>query len=43
MIHRRLTHDDNKGVSEPLNETNQYNDLGLVQAMRHYLVLSDSK
>lgn len=45
MIHRRLLMDDGRGVGEPLNETNQYNDYGLEQKVRHWVVFSndDSK
>ncbi len=30
MIHRRLLKDDARGVDEALNETNIYDDLGLI-------------
>jgi hypothetical protein len=35
--HRRLLYDDNKGVIEPLNETNSYDDLGLQVNARYYM------
>ncbi|CAK0803641.1 unnamed protein product [Prorocentrum cordatum] len=40
MVHRRLLHDDFKGVGEPLNESLP-NGAGLVTRGRHLLVLSD--
>ena len=29
MQHRRLLGDDSKGIGEPLNETDSYDDLGI--------------
>ncbi|XP_066143340.1 lysosomal alpha-mannosidase-like [Euwallacea fornicatus] len=41
MVHRRLLKDDNKGVAEPLNET-EFGDQGVVARGQHYLVLGPS-
>ncbi|PIO35130.1 hypothetical protein AB205_0152700, partial [Aquarana catesbeiana] len=38
MVHRRLLHDDNRGVDEPLMELGQYGE-GLVVRGKHLLVL----
>lgn len=37
MIHRRLLHDDARGVGEALNQTDQDRQ-GLRQSVRHYVV-----
>jgi hypothetical protein len=42
LVHnRRLLHDDNKGVIEPLNETDE-NGFGLKVNSRYYLQIFDS-
>ncbi|KAL4512875.1 hypothetical protein ABPG72_017560 [Tetrahymena utriculariae] len=42
MIHRRLLCDDARGVGEPLNETEPYNNnTGLTQRVRHYIVFEE--
>ena len=38
MVHRRLFHDDSRGVGEPLNETGQFGE-GLIIRGRHWVVL----
>lgn len=42
MIHRRLTHDDDRGVEDPLNEPEcgQPNK-GLTQSVKHYIVFGN--
>lgn len=40
MIHRRLLHDDGRGVEEPLNETDADKE-GLRQLVRHYVVFGN--
>ena len=40
LIHRRLLKDDHKGVQEPLNETNLWNEEGLFQRLRHQIMFS---
>tara|TARA_B110000503_G_C6958598_1_gene334046 strand:+ start:477 stop:599 length:123 start_codon:yes stop_codon:yes gene_type:complete len=35
MLHRRILHDDNKGLGEALNEN--YNDIGIEVKLKHYL------
>ena len=42
MIHRRMLWDDGFGVNEPLNETNEYDDNGLIARMRHYVIMTNS-
>ncbi|XP_071953152.1 lysosomal alpha-mannosidase-like [Antedon mediterranea] len=39
MIHRRIQHDDGRGVGEPLNETGQFGD-GLIIRGKHFVLLS---
>ncbi|KAL4481724.1 hypothetical protein ABPG74_007813 [Tetrahymena malaccensis] len=42
MIHRRLLNDDNRGVTEPLNELEPGKlNSGLTQKVRHYLVFEE--
>ena len=40
MLHRRLLHDDDRGVGEALNETGR-DGKGMRAVMRHYIWLSD--
>ena len=40
MIHRRLLHDDARGVNQALDET-QHDGSGLKQKVRHYVVIGD--
>jgi lysosomal alpha-mannosidase len=42
LIHRRLLYDDNRGVSEPLNETG-VDGRGLVVTVRHWIFLESSE
>jgi len=35
--HRRLTRDDDKGVIEPLDETNSFDDFGIQVNARYYV------
>ena len=39
QIHRRLFHDDSRGVGEPLNETGQFGD-GLIIRGSHHMLLT---
>ena len=39
-MHRRIFHDDKRGVSEPLNETGQYGD-GLIIRGKQYVMLDN--
>jgi hypothetical protein len=43
MLHRRLLKDDDRGVGEPLNESNSWNDNGLEQRFRHFLIFESPK
>ena len=40
MVHRRILHDDYRGVAEPLNET--ANGEGLIARGKHWLFYSDT-
>ena len=39
-LHRRLFHDDRRGVGEPLNETGQFGD-GLIIRGKQYVILDN--
>jgi hypothetical protein len=41
--HRRILKDDGKGVSEPLNETDTFDDLGLQITARYYMQIFDQE
>jgi len=41
MQHRRLLGDDDKGISEFLNETDTYDDLGIQVNARYYMQIFD--
>jgi hypothetical protein len=40
MLNRRTLRDDARGVGQPLNETNGYNEEGLIVTTRHYLYIA---
>jgi len=42
MQHRRVLNDDDKGVSEPLNETDSSDDIGIKVHARYYMQIFDT-
>ena len=41
MQHRRLLDDDSKGIGEPLNETDSYDDLGIQVSAKYHMQIFD--